>query len=570
LYVGELLPEITEAHLFEVFNNIGPVASVRVCRDAITRRSLGYAYVNFQNAADADRAIETMNFEPIQGKSCRIMWCQRDPTMRRSGVGNIFVKGLDKSIDNKALYDAFSIFGNILSVKVQLDANGASAGRGFVHFETEQNATEAIEKANGTLLKDKKITVAHFKSRKERLDEHGRTEQQFKNVFVKNLGDNVTEESFRALFAPFGTITSLVLGRDDSGKPKGFGFVCFDKFEEAKAAVDAMNDKEVNGNVIYAGRAMKKAERQATLRRDYDARRKDQQQKSRGVNLYIKNLDDDVNDAKLRDIFSEFGTITSAKVMRDEKDNSRGFGFVCFGNQEEATRAITELNGRIIGTKPLYVALAQPKEERRAQLNVQYRQRINFQRSNNYMGPQAFPQQMLYIGAPFGQRQPQPFYGQRMPGPSRFGAPFPGAMPGQFQQQPGGPRPVRPQGAFARPPGQAGPRGANPNARYTQHARNTPMGVMGGAPTQPMMQQHQPLTSLLAAAEPERQKQILGDNLYPLVSAHYPQAAGKLTGMLLQMDNSEILHLLEDNTTLLQELAKANEVLQQHQLVAPQ
>ena len=63
-----------------------------------------------------------------------------------------------------------------------------------------------------------------------------------------------------------------------------------------------------------------------------------------------------------------------------EGGRSKGFGFVCFSSPEEATKAVTEMNGRIIVSKPLYVALAQRKEDRRAHLASQYMQRMTTMR----------------------------------------------------------------------------------------------------------------------------------------------------------------------------------------------
>ena len=60
-----------------------------------------------------------------------------------------------------------------------------------------------------------------------------------------------------------------------------------------------------------------------------------------------------------------------------------------------------------------------------------------------------------------------------------------------------------------------------------------------------------PLTSsMLAAAPPQEQKQMLGERLFPLIQQMHTELAGKITGMLLEIDNSELLHMLESRESL--------------------
>lgn len=80
-------------------------------------------------------------------------------------------------------------------------------------------------------------------------------------------------------------------------------------------AVEELNGKDVNGHDLYVGRAQKKMERQAELKEKFDRLKSERLNRYQGVNLYVKNLDDSVNDERLRQEFISFGTITSAKVF---------------------------------------------------------------------------------------------------------------------------------------------------------------------------------------------------------------------------------------------------------------
>lgn len=581
LYIGDLETEVTEAALFEIFNQSGPVASVRVCRDAATRRSLGYAYVNFHRAEDAERALDTMNFKSINGKACRIMWSHRDPSLRNSGLGNIFVKNLSKTIDNKQLYDTFSIFGNILSCKVAVDANKESLGYGFVHYDSEQAAVTAIEKANGKEILGQKVGVHAFKSKDER---GGNNRGNFTNVYVRNIAADCTQAELQALFEKFGAITSCVLALDQDQKVRGFGFVNFADPAEAAAAVEGLHATDFKGKELYVQRHQKKSERTKELREKFDLLKNERIKKYEGVNLYVKNLADSVDEAKLRAEFQKYGAIQSARVMVDANQKSKGFGFVCLTTTEEATKAVTEMNGRMLDGKPLYVALAQPKAVRRQQLQAQYAMRAK------RMGPQGYPAgpgmyyqqqrpppQMMYPmrGGRFPPNN-QPMHMGRGPnmnfqlvpahGMPPRGRPHPQHMghPNQQQQQQqqpmnGQPQPRLPQ----KPPVVVNEQAAKP----APVAQPRPQPQAQPAPAQavlPAGPQDEALTvKALAALPEEARKQRIGERLFPKIQTYQPELAGKITGMLLEMDNTELILLLESEAELSARVKEAMDVLEQ-------
>ena len=83
------------------------------------------------------------------------------------------------------------------------------------------------------------------------------------------------------------------------------------------------------------------------------------------VKLYVGNLPFSTTDEELQDHFSSQGTVVSAKIIMDKfSGRSRGFGFVEMSTEEEASKAISMLNGMDLGGRILIVNEAQPLEER--------------------------------------------------------------------------------------------------------------------------------------------------------------------------------------------------------------
>ncbi|KAH9601348.1 Polyadenylate-binding protein/Hyperplastic disc protein [Trypanosoma melophagium] len=536
IWVGGLDPNLNEQKLYDHFVRVGPVASVRVCVDSATQKSLGYGYVNFQNPADAEKALDQAGVK-LGSKHIRIAKIQRDPSKRRSGVTNIVVKKLPSAVDTYALKEMFSKFGRLTAIGLATNENGESRGYARISFEKEESAVEAVQEVNGMTIDDCVITV-------ERYQPHHREEQlkQYTNLYVKNLDPSVDDEKLKETFSAFGEVTSAKVRNLGPSQTVGFAYVAYATHEAAAKAVEELDEKECplakEGLKLSVCRFRSREERQRERER---LRRERQQQHSKYPNLYVKNFDDTVTSSRLKELFERYGETVSVSVMMDKATKmSRCFGFVSFKEQSSAARAIQELHGSTaLGLRPLFVTYALRKDARRQTLeDIRNKQpRMRQPPMGGLMGGMMGPQlgfmgpQTMFNGVPFvNPRMPM------MPAAMGMGGPL----------RPLGPTPMN-------------------QVRARPAPQRVPMQQMMAAPQpQPPAPQGQNLSTVLANLTPEQQKNVLGERLYNYIVRVNPSVAAKVTGMLLEMDNSEILNLL-DNTALLDtKVQEALDVLNRH------
>lgn len=166
-------------------------------------------------------------------------------------------------------------------------------------------------------------------------------------IYVGNLDTPVDEEMVWELLTQAAPVQSVHLPRDRiTNAHQGYGFVEFKTEDDADYAVKIMNMVKLFGKPLRCNKASQ-----------------DKRTQEVGANLFIGNLDEEVDEKQLYDTFSTFGVILFAKVMRDpDSSDSRGFGFVSFETFEMADAAMQAMNGQFLANTPIHVSYAYKKD----------------------------------------------------------------------------------------------------------------------------------------------------------------------------------------------------------------
>lgn len=174
IYVGGLDEKVTEAILWELFVNSGPVTSVNMPKDRITGTHQGFGFIEFMSEEDADYAIKIMNMIKLFGKPIKVNKASANEKQMDVGA-NLFVGNLAAEVDEKLLFDTFSAFGVILQPpKIMRDVeSGSSKGFAFINFASFEASDAALEAMNGQFLCNRPITCSYAFKKDTKGERHG-------------------------------------------------------------------------------------------------------------------------------------------------------------------------------------------------------------------------------------------------------------------------------------------------------------------------------------------------------------------------------------------------------------
>jgi len=319
------------------------------------------AMVSIKDTKQFNEACEKMRYFEIDGKPCRalpfdkqLLGSNKDKLQHH----NIFVK-VPKHLKHEDLHQLFQDYGKIKSLKISLNPDFTSRGYGFICYQEEASASNALQASLPDGVHPMKFEPKDRRSFRRLIN----------NIYVKNIPEGKSNDDIKEMFQPFGNIKSLIVQEHTYGK---FAFICYDdptgQNKEygpqcAQKAIDEMNDREIDGIKLCVKHALKKAERDIEKIRDtirYKASKK-------RCNLYVKNFPNSYTRDDLMNLFKQYGEIENIRLEHGQ-NTKNAFAFVCFKEPTDANKAKQNLQNTPIDGKMLMINYYEIKEVRKLQM----------------------------------------------------------------------------------------------------------------------------------------------------------------------------------------------------------
>jgi len=296
LFVADLPDECCEEDLSNFFHDYNFIIA-KVVHNILNT----HAFVILRSKEDAEKARNELNGVKLEAKYATVKIlkpvriCKYEIRSYNTDIDdrcNLLVKNLSKEVSAHLLFNTFKKYGDIKSSKLMVDYYGNSKGYGFISYYKVENALKAKDELNNFELLGKKLKV--------NILERGRVKKQTKNnLYVKHFPKkNFENKDLEKLFTEFGEIKSAIVLKDEKNESKGFGFVCFNKSEDAEKALNEMNNKKLFDNIeenLYVSFAMKKGERREILLK----KKEELFKMSQKMTVYAKiNNENEFNDEK--------------------------------------------------------------------------------------------------------------------------------------------------------------------------------------------------------------------------------------------------------------------------------
>ena len=523
LFAADLPEDTCEEDLYGFFTGYKMVTS-----KVVQNINNTYAFVNFETRNDAERARRELNGVTIQAKyasginkiSKPVRLCRYESRTGLSSIDprcNLLVKNLSPQVSAHLLWNTFIKYGDVRSSKLMIDIMGESKGFGFISYYRWEDAMKAKEQLNDKDLLGKNLKINFL--------EKGRRHVVKKNnIYVKEIPKkNFTEKELIELFSKFGKINSAVILKDEKGESKGFGFVCFEKPEDAEKAKNEMNGKKVFDDVenkLYVSFALKKAERKEELIKMKEKLFKESQK----MTIYAKIQDDEA--IKTDEIFKKrimeylqqlMGIDYKPKFIKTRFEQKNAF--ITMNNKEDARNFIKKFI-EIDGKKDIFFNTYKSRFDRK---NAQ----MEFKNYNNFSetGSLAHSSTSSMAGRHFVNYND--FGNQQM-------AQRPQQMPNQRNQG----RPVfKNYNNFDDMNNQFNQLNINNNAKNNFVNYNN-------FETDVFTKTYQELRRKMEPNKMITTKEQAGDFIYELAECLYNQEAGKITGMILEYSIEKLNNMI--------------------------